>query len=140
MEASYCSADRQSSPAYKGVNFRTDNGLFFAANHLVIDIWTVRRLDQLGRTKRALLDAVEAAGGTLLHIHLHKFGSGGGISGVATLVEGHVSVHTWPERNYAALDIFMGGDASSRIAFAELCRAFKPVRLAIAESKRGIDC
>jgi len=59
-----------------------------------------------------LREAVLQAGATLLHIHLHHFTPNGGISGVAVLAESHISVHTWPERNFAAFDVFMCGDAS----------------------------
>jgi S-adenosylmethionine decarboxylase proenzyme len=46
-------------------------------------------------------------GATLLHIHLHHFEPNGGVSGVAVLAESHISIHSWPKRGYAALDIFM---------------------------------
>jgi len=48
----------------------------------------------------------------LLHIHLHHFSHNGGVSGVAVLAESHISVHTWPERDYAAIDVFMCGHTS----------------------------
>jgi S-adenosylmethionine decarboxylase proenzyme len=56
------------------------------------------------------------ASGTLLYIHLHRFGDGGGISRVAVLAESHISVHTWPEKGFAAFDVFMCGNAEFRSA------------------------
>ena len=56
---------------------------------------------------------MEAAGATLLHIHLHHFTPNGGVSGVAVLAESHISIHSWPEYGYAALDVFMCGDGRS---------------------------
>ena len=85
-----------------------------------------------------MIDAVEAAGATLLHIHLHTFTPGGGISGVAVLAESHISVHTWPERGYAAFDIFMCGTADTRKAFSVLKQAFSPKRVVLGEHKRGV--
>ena len=81
---------------------------------------------------------MEAAGATLLHIHLHTFTHGGGVSGVAVLAESHISVHTWPERGYAAFDVFMCGDADPRKALPILKRAFAPKRVVLGEHKRGV--
>ena len=58
---------------------------------------------------RALRDAAEAADATILHSHFHHFGPDGGVSGVLVLAESHISIHTWPERDFAAVDIFMCG-------------------------------
>ena len=119
-------------------HFITRNGLTYAGSHLIIDLWDAENLDDQGLIEQALKDAVEAAGATLLHIHLHRFTEGGGISGVAVLAESHISVHTWPERGYAAFDIFMCGGAEPRRALAVLEKAFNPGRIVIGEHKRGV--
>ena len=95
-------------------------------------------LDDRERLETALIDAVNEAGATLLHIHLHKFEDGGGISGVAVLAESHISVHTWPEKGFAAFDVFMCGDAEPRKAIDVFKRAFKPGRVVVGEHKRGV--
>src|SRR5215475_7104261 len=87
-------------------HFITRNGLTYAGSHLIIDLWEAEGLDDRERIENALIDAVKEAGATLLHIHLHTFTDGGGISGVAVLAESHISVHTWPEKGYAAFDVF----------------------------------
>jgi S-adenosylmethionine decarboxylase len=46
-------------------------------------------------------------------------------------------VHTWPERDYAAFDVFMCGDAQPENAIAVLKRAFFPQRIEINEELRG---
>jgi S-adenosylmethionine decarboxylase len=74
----------------------------------------------------------------LLHIHLHKFSPNGGVSGVAVLSESHISVHTWPERGFAAFDVFMCGAAQPQKAIGVLEGAFKPKRVVVGEYKRGI--
>jgi S-adenosylmethionine decarboxylase len=119
-------------------HFITRNGLTFAGSHLIIDLWEAEGLDDRDRIEQALIDAVHAAGATLLHIHLHTFSEGGGISGVAVLAESHISVHTWPERGYAAFDVFMCGHAEPRKALSVLKRAFNPGRIVIGEHKRGV--
>jgi S-adenosylmethionine decarboxylase len=75
---------------------------------------------------------------TLLHIHLHHFTPNGGISGVAVLAESHISVHTWPERSFAAFDIFMCGNARPEEAVPVLKRAFLPTTMRISEQLRGV--
>jgi S-adenosylmethionine decarboxylase len=119
-------------------HFITRNGLTFAGSHLIIDLWEAEGLDDRDRIEQALIDAVNAAGATLLHIHLHTFSEGGGISGVAVLAESHISVHTWPEKGYAAFDIFMCGDAEPRKALSVFKAAFNPGRIVIGEHKRGV--
>ncbi len=119
-------------------HFITRNGLTYAGSHLIIDLWEADGLGDRDRIEQALIDAVKEAGATLLHIHLHTFTDGGGISGVAVLAESHISVHTWPEKGYAAFDVFMCGDAQPRKAMDVFKRAFTPGRIVVGEHKRGV--
>jgi S-adenosylmethionine decarboxylase len=119
-------------------HFITRNGVTFAGSHLIIDLWDAEGLGDRDRIEQALIDAVNEAGATLLHIHLHTFSDGGGVSGVAVLAESHISVHTWPEKGYAAFDVFMCGDAQPRKAMDVFKRAFNPGRIVVGEHKRGV--
>jgi S-adenosylmethionine decarboxylase len=118
--------------------FVTKDGLCYAGTHLIIDLWEAEGLDDERRVERALRDCVAAAGATLIAINVHRFTENGGISGIAVLAESHISIHTWPERAYAALDIFMCGAAEPSRAIPVLKAAFKPRHLAISEHKRGV--
>ncbi|MDH5396251.1 MAG: adenosylmethionine decarboxylase [Gammaproteobacteria bacterium] len=118
-------------------HFITRDGVQFAGTHLLLDLWGAKHLDQLDRMEQAMRDCVEVSGATLLHIHLHHFTPSGGISGVAVLAESHISVHTWPERDYAAFDVFMCGDAQPENSIAVLKRAFFPERIEVREELRG---
>lgn len=118
--------------------FVTKDGLCYAGTHLIIDLWEAEGLDDEERVERALRDCVAAAGATLITINVHRFTENGGISGIAVLAESHISIHTWPERAYAALDIFMCGAAEPARAIPVLKAAFKPRHLAISEHKRGV--
>ena len=105
--------------------------------HLIIDLWGAKRLDELELMEDALREAVRVAGATLLHIHLHHFTPNGGISGVAVLAESHISVHSWPERDFAAFDVFMCGDAQPEKAIEVLKQAFSPTQVDVETLLRG---
>ncbi|GIX17405.1 MAG: hypothetical protein KatS3mg119_1591 [Rhodothalassiaceae bacterium] len=118
-------------------HFVERNGLRYAGTHLILDLWEAERLDDPELMRSVLERAVEAAGATLLHIHLHRFGDGGGVSGVAVLAESHISVHTWPERRFAAFDVFMCGSADPYAVIPILKEAFRPQRMTVTEHMRG---
>ncbi len=118
-------------------HFVTHNGQVYAGKHLILDFWGGRELDNPVLMENTLKTCVEKAGATLLHIHLHRFSPGGGLSGVAVLAESHISVHTWPENGFAAFDIFMCGDTRPEIAVEELKKAFAPENVSIVEHLRG---
>ncbi|TVR06712.1 MAG: adenosylmethionine decarboxylase [Salinarimonadaceae bacterium] len=119
-------------------HFVEKDGLLFAGTHLIVDLWEASGLDDLARVEKALRDATAAAGATLLNIDLHHFSPNGGVSGVAVLAESHISIHTWPECGYAAVDIFMCGSARPHEAIRVLREAFSPERVQLAEHKRGL--
>jgi S-adenosylmethionine decarboxylase len=77
------------------------------------------------------------AGATLLHIHLHHVTPGRGVAGVAVLAESHISIHSWPEAGYAALDVFMCGEAKPHATVDVLKGAFKPERTEVKEHLRA---
>jgi S-adenosylmethionine decarboxylase len=112
-------------------------GTVCAGAHLIIDLFEASGLDDIEHIEKALTDCVEAAGATLLHIHLHPFEPNGGVSGVAVLAESHISIHSWPERGYAALDVFMCGDAKPERCVDVLDKAFSPGRIEVNELLRG---
>jgi S-adenosylmethionine decarboxylase len=132
LAAGYSTGDETSD------HFIRRNGIEYAGTHLILDLWDAKGLDDLALMDSVMREAVEVCDATLLHIHLHHFTPGNGISGVAVLAESHISVHTWPERNFAAFDIFMCGKARPELAIPLLKKAFMPSRINIAEQLRGI--
>ena len=118
-------------------HFVVRNGVKCAGAHLIIDLYDAQKLDDIEHIEKALRACVTASGATLLHIHLHHFEPNGGVSGVAVLAESHISIHSWPENGYAALDVFMCGDAKPEACVPVLRDAFKPSRIAVSELLRG---
>jgi S-adenosylmethionine decarboxylase len=105
--------------------------------HLIIDFWGASKLDEIPLMEQTLKHCVEIAGATLLHIHLHHFSENHGISGVALLAESHISVHTWPEKDYAAFDIFMCGNTYPEKAIRVLKNTFSPKKVDVSTLLRG---
>lgn len=114
------------------------NGLRYAGSHLIIDLWEADHLDDAAMIEMTFRRAIKEAGATLLHMHFHEFSENGGISGVAVLAESHISIHTWPERGYAAVDVFMCGAAEPHKVVPILKHAFRAGRVSLSEQMRGV--
>jgi S-adenosylmethionine decarboxylase len=117
-------------------HFVVRNGVRCAGVHLIIDVYEANRLDDIDHVEATLRRCVDAAGATLLHVHVHHF-QPNGVSGVAVLAESHISIHTWPEAGYAALDVFMCGKADPDKCVPVLREAFGARRVAVSELVRG---
>ena len=85
----------------------------FAGRHLLIECFGAHAGLGAEALETLLKDSAEAGGATVISCHLHGFGKGGGVTGVALLRESHITVHTWPERGYAAFDVFMCGNCEA---------------------------
>ena len=113
------------------------DGQRFAGMHLLVDLWGATNLSEPDHIDRALREAAIVAGATILHSHFHHFTPNGGVSGVLVLAESHISIHTWPEKNFAAIDIFMCGDCNPHLGIPVLEAAFTPSRIDLDEQRRG---
>lgn len=95
-------------------------------------------LDDLDAITRALAEAARAAGATVLSSHLHRF-TPRGVSGVLIIMESHLSIHTWPERGYAAVDFYTCGAGDPAKAHAALALALRAQTFETMLIERGID-
>jgi len=119
--------------------FCSTNGYVkYAGIHLIVELWKANNLSSLPKIKQILEECVKACGATLLKIDLHKFNPQGGISGVAIIAESHISIHSWPEYKYAAIDIFVCGEVDPYKSIPVLKKGFKPKKIQIMEIKRGV--
>lgn len=118
--------------------FITKNGETFAGLHLIVEIWGGKQLNKTDYIDNTLRAGAEASGATVLHSHMHHFSPFGGVSGVVLLAESHISIHTWPERDYAAIDIFMCGDCDPEKAIPVLRRNFEAETLSVQTIRRGV--
>jgi S-adenosylmethionine decarboxylase proenzyme len=78
--------------------------------HLLIEFWSCNRkkIDDIDYLETIMSQAAEAAGATVLKTAFQGFNPQG-VSGVVVIAESHLTIHTWPEHGYAAVDIFTCG-------------------------------
>ena len=79
--------------------------------HCILELYDCDRakLDDESLLRSAISNAALRAGATLLQLISHRF-EPHGVTGLALLAESHISIHTWPESGYAAVDVFTCGD------------------------------
>ena len=106
--------------------------------HILLDLWDTKVKNSINTLRKILKETIKISGATLIHMHFHRFGKEHGISGVAVLAESHISVHTWPERNYIAFDIFMCGDTRPEASATYLIKKLKPRKEILKKIKRGV--
>ena len=112
-------------------------GQTHAGVHYMAELWGARVVSQPDELSRLLHGAAQAAGSTVVREAVHAY-TPQGITGFILLAESHLSLHTWPELDYIAVDIFTCGDqADGRAAIAYLEQALSPRRVEIQKVLRG---
>ncbi len=94
--------------------------------HLIADFSGALYQTDTKNITYALKTAASTAGAVVLDVVVHPFPDSDGITGVAILAESHISIHTWPEHDYIALDIFMCGNSDPQKALQWLRDFFQP--------------
>jgi len=94
-------------------------------------------LDDKEAIEALLHRAAKSAGATVVASVFHRF-SPQGVSGVVVIEESHLSVHTWPEGGYAAVDFYTCGDCSPAKAHELLNRDLSPERSELLVVDRGL--
>lgn len=109
------------------------------ARHQVVDYLDCserQRLDDPDALRRALLEAAERIGATVVGQRFHQFAPQG-VTGVIMLAESHLAVHTWPEEAYAAVDLFTCGRLDPAPGIDYLARFFGAGRVDHRSLDRG---
>lgn len=94
-------------------------------------------LDDQAAVAELLRRASEAAGATVLAVHVHGF-EPQGVAGVAVLAESHLSIHTWPEVGYVAADLYTCGRCDPAQAYSMLAAELEATRSEVMEIARGV--
>lgn len=107
--------------------------------HLILEAWGCCKeiVDSVDAVKSILIKATESTHATLVDVVCHRF-SPYGVTGVAILAESHISVHTWPEHGYAAVDVFLCGDTiNPQNAASFITQAFHAQETSLMVLERG---
>ena len=105
--------------------------------HVIAEFYGCQKISDPHSVEKTLRQAAITAKATILFSHIHDFGEAMGVTGVVILSESHISIHSWPEYQYAALDIFMCGDAKPMAAIEFMKTRFLPTHVELQEIKRG---
>ena len=108
--------------------------------HFLLDVAEApfETLDDPDLLENALHAAVREMGANVLGSHIHRL-TPQGVSGVVVISESHLTIHTWPERGEAAIDLFTCGDpARARAAVTALARRLGGKRTRVTEMARGL--
>lgn len=108
--------------------------------HILLELedCNIKLLDDLKKIEILMLDAAKKAKATIIESRFHRFNPFG-VSGVVIIAESHLTIHTWPEHAYAAVDIFTCGKIlQPKIAIEYLIKAFVSKKSSIVELDRGI--
>ena len=107
--------------------------------HLLLELFDcdLDAINNVEAVKGALIEAAKRAQATIVDVVFHEFNPFG-VSGVVVIAESHLSIHTWPEYRYAAVDIFSCGDVlQPEIAANYLVEHFGAERTSVVEMQRG---
>jgi S-adenosylmethionine decarboxylase proenzyme len=96
------------------------------------------KINDVDFIESSILAATRSSGATIISHDFHKF-SPHGVSGVVVIAESHVTIHSWPEYNYAAVDIFTCGETIDPWVIQEhLKEDFESTNISSMEMKRGM--
>jgi S-adenosylmethionine decarboxylase len=94
-------------------------------------------LNDHSKIENIMLDGAKESKATIVQSCFHKFNPYG-VSGVVVIAESHLTIHTWPEYGYAALDLFTcGGEISPWTAFEYISKKLKAKNYTTMELNRG---
>ncbi len=109
-------------------------------HHVLLDFHGVRdaRLQDAGQLAELLWDLLIQHGFRCLELSKHQFpGEGAGATAMVLLSESHATIHTYPEHDYAALDVFSCGNADLDGLVESLTNALAPEHVERIDQVRG---
>lgn len=108
--------------------------------HLIVEMFECdpKALDSLDTVKSALIEASVASNSTVVGFDFYRF-KPHGVSGYVLIAESHISIHTWPEYGYAAVDVFTCGEHTNPWKGLQVLKErFKAKKVTIVEITRGV--
>ena len=108
--------------------------------HLLLELYDcdTEALNSLDIVKGSMVEAARRAQATIVDVAFHEFNPFG-ISGVVVIAESHLTIHTWPEYRYAAVDVFSCGETlQPQVAVDYLVEQLGASRASVVELQRGV--
>ena len=95
-------------------------------------------LGKVEYVEKTMNEAAKVSNANVVKTFFHQFNPHG-VSGIIVIQESHLSIHTWPEHGYAAVDLFTcSDDVDVEKALEYLRSAFNPSSVSVVELRRGI--
>lgn len=115
----------------------------FTGLHILGEITTreVEKLKSANQARKNIRNVIKKHNLHELGSFYYKFSKGGGFTGLVSLVESHISIHTWPELKYVTLDVYLcnysqdNSDTCKRV-FYEIVDFFQPLKIKKRSIKR----
>lgn len=106
--------------------------------HILYDLWVEHPeiLERTGPLEEMLCEAARRSGAVILHSHFHQFDPHG-VTGVVLISQSHLTIHTWSEHNYAAVDLFTYSHMEPEAALDYIREQLRPVREQVTDLDRG---
>ncbi len=108
--------------------------------HLIVEFYECDRevLDDIAFIESVMLEATNAMRATRVAHNFHKFAPQG-VSGAVIIQESHLTIHTWPEYGYAAVDLYTCGNSCIPEAGLDLLkRKLQSKKMNVLDILRGL--
>ena len=109
--------------------------------HMLVELYECDKnvLNNQDLIQKSMEEAAVKSNATVVNSIFHQFNPHG-VSGVVVIAESHLAIHTWPEYNYAAVDLFTcGTSVNPRIAFEILKDRLGAAHFTTRELNRGLE-
>ncbi len=117
--------------------YKTEN----LGKHVIAEFYGIKSelIADVARVENFMNKSAQESNFTIISSHFHQF-EPHGVTGVIIISESHMTIHTWPEYGYAAIDVFTCGEKVDPIdAITNLSKYFKPTKTDVNVSIRGIS-
>lgn len=114
--------------------------------HFIVDMFDInsdkfmninKNDDSIEKWNSFIKECLVQANVSLLNISWHNFDNNGAFTVIYLLSESHLSIHTWPENNFIALDIFTCGNSNTQLIVNKIINYFEPKYTNINNLERG---
>ena len=114
--------------------------------HIIVDMFDInsdkfininKNDESIEKWNSFIKECFDQANISLLNISWHNFDNNGAFTAIYLLSESHLSIHTWPEYNYIALDVFTCGNSDTQLIVDKVINYFEPKYTNINNLERG---